>query len=221
LAVKGNKKKGFQQNPFKSLKGFSVSARQESKAVVEKEFFPVPATSSDEAELFTKEMTRLGLERAGKEDTVQEEVQGESGVVPMYKTDQELFLAALGRMDVRFQDEIPPREEQPPVPRRMKQLRQGKLFPEAKLDLHGLTRKEAREKVRYFLEDSVYQGKKTVLVVTGRGKGSGGEPVLRAEVECYLSLDAGTWVSEWGRAPRQYGGNGALVVFLKGKKEGR
>jgi DNA-nicking Smr family endonuclease len=221
LADKGNKEKTFQQNPFKKLKGFRVSGRQEAKPRKEKEPFPAPATSLDEAELFTKEMTRLGIERVGKEGAVPEEIQAENGVVPMCKTDQELFLAALGRMDVHFQDEIPQKEEQQPVPRRMKQLRQGRLFPEAKLDLHGLTRKEAREKVRYFLEDSVYQGKKTVLVVTGRGKGSGGEPVLRAEVECYLSLDAGAWVIEWGRAPRQYGGNGALVVFLKGKKEGK
>jgi DNA-nicking Smr family endonuclease len=61
---------------------------------------------------------------------------------------------------------------------------------------------------------------KTVLIVTGRGKSSGAEPVLRAEVERYLNHDAGAWVSEWGRAPRQYGGEGALVVFLKGSKKG-
>jgi DNA-nicking Smr family endonuclease len=110
-------------------------------------------------------------------------------------TDRELFLDALKGMDTVFEDAFPPEEEvQQVLPRRMKLLRQGRLVPEAKIDLHGLTREEARTKVGYFLEDSVYQGKKTVLIVTGRGKGSGGEPVLRAEVERYLSTEGGVCV---------------------------
>lgn len=98
----------------------------------------------------------------------------------------------------------------------MRQLRRGLVRPEARLDLHGSTRAEVLEKVRLFLEDAVYQRKKVVLIITGGGKNSSGEPVLRREVERYLSRDVKAWVVEWDRAPRRLGGDGALVVFLKG-----
>lgn len=133
-------------------------------------------------------------------------------------SDEELFLASMGQMDSRFRDEIPLQgEEANAAPRRMRQLRQGKRSPEARIDLHGLTRQEARDKVRFFLEDAVFHGFKTVLIITGRGKGSADGPVLRDFMEGYLSREARAWVVEWGRAPARYGGEGALVVFLKGR----
>ncbi len=122
-------------------------------------------------------------------------------------------------MEAVFTDELPEEVEPSATPRRMKLLRAGKLVPEAELDLHGLDRVRAREKTRYFLEDAVYQGKRTVLLITGKGHGSAGEPVLRKEMERFLARDAGAWVSEWGDAPRRYGGEGALVVFLRGKEK--
>lgn len=212
--------KSFQANPFKALKGFAVSAPlQEQPEKRNKAADPLPATE-DDMFLFAEEMSRLGVSPDGEAQSVPpgkapaEEDRTSAGP-PV--SDRELFLDALKGMDAVFEDSFPPEEEVQASPRRMKLLRQGRLAPEAKLDLHGLTREEAQAKVRYFLEDSVYQGKKTVLIVTGRGKGSGGEPVLRAEVERYLGILTGACVSEWGRAPRRYGGEGALVVFLKGK----
>jgi DNA-nicking Smr family endonuclease len=136
-------------------------------------------------------------------------------------TDRDLFLASLGEMEAIFTDEFPAADEPVAVPRRMRQVRRGELLPEERLDLHGLGRAEARERVRHFLDNAVYHGRKTVLIVTGRGKGSGGEPVLRAEIERYLKYEAAAWVAEWGRAPARYGGEGALVVFLKGRKGSR
>ncbi len=132
-------------------------------------------------------------------------------------TEEQQFLSALGPLTTHFADEYELEVTTPAAsPRRMKQLRQGLVRPEARLDLHGLTRDEVRGKVRSFLEDAVHHRKKVVLIITGWGKNSPGEPVLRQEVERYLSLDAKAWVVEWGRAPRQLGGDGALVVFLKG-----
>jgi DNA-nicking Smr family endonuclease len=206
-------------NPFKQLKGLSVSSGAKGKPQHRQAKLPEePApTGGDENELFAREMARLGVEGPEREfarDEVAEvPPQEETPAAPA--SEEELFLASLGEMEVTFSDQWPQEEASSAVPRRMKRLRQGKLVPQAQLDLHGLTRAEAREKVRYFLEDSVYQGRKTVLIVTGRGKGSEGEPVLRGEIERFLSRSAGTWVSEWGRAPRRFGGEGALVVFLK------
>ncbi|MEZ4484804.1 MAG: Smr/MutS family protein [Syntrophotaleaceae bacterium] len=162
-------------------------------------------------------MALLGVDRRtsdGHEPEValpEIEAAREEKQVPPELSDEDLFLASLGQMDSRFRDEIPLQgEEESAAPRRMRQLRQGKLSPEDRLDLHGLTRQEARDKVRFFLEDGVFHGRKTVLIITGRGKGSAEGPVLREFIEGYLSREARAWVVEWGRAPARYGGEGAL-----------
>lgn len=222
----GKKSRKSPQNPFASLKGFCVSNDGSKKPVPPvSKAVPEPAIEKeprDDATLFAEEMARLGLTAdAGKSPETEgprdeagdgEETAGK----PTATTDQELFCAALGTMDAVFEDEFPLEEEVRAEPRRMRLVRRGQLVPEARLDLHGLHRDQAREKVRFFLENGVYQGFRTVLIITGRGLGSGSEPVLRTEIERYLTHQAGAWVVEWGRAPRQYGGEGALVVFLKG-----
>jgi len=221
--MSGNKKdreKGFQQNPFKDLKGFCASSPK--KGAPEKR--PAQPPIQDDAELFAEEMERLGVSRTPMEESRKEKGENgppasvtESEVKPP-KTDREQFLASLGEMETVFCDEIPEEESPPAPPRRMRQVRRGELAPEAQLDLHGLTRDEARDRVRHFLDNASYHGRRTVLIVTGRGKGSGGEPVLRKEIERYLQHEAAAWVAEWGRAPARFGGEGALVVFLKGRR---
>ena len=228
--AKGNKKQGskdFLNSPFKALKGIAVA---KDKTAPPKEPVPLPkqepAVEGDTA-AFEREMSLLGVERRTADEREREslppmaEADKAEKESPRDLSDEELFLASLGQMDNVFRDEIPVEEDQQEAaaaPRRMRQLRQGKRAPEARLDLHGLNRQEAREKVRFFLEDAVFQGLKTVLIITGRGKGSADGPVLRQFMEGYLSREARAWVVEWGRAPARYGGEGALVAFLKGRR---
>lgn len=205
----------LQNNPFKQLRGFSVSLVEEKSAPVKPLICPV---ISEEPASFSEEMARLGVQRIAKGAQGSEPKQPEpksSVEPPQAATDADLFVAALGQLDTRFADQYPDEEPAPASPRRMKLVHQGKLIPEASLDLHGLTRDAARGKVQHFLENAVYHGMKTVLIVTGWGRGSEGEPVLRREVETFLATLGRTWVIEWGRAPKQHGGEGALVVFLK------
>jgi len=208
----------MQNNPFKTLKGFSVSAPDANPAEARDK--PVTHSSREEAlASFADEMIRLGVQRMAKPhgaDEVRLQVVEKTAELAPPASDEELFVTELGKLDTVFADQYPD-DEEPVVsaPRRMRQLRQGKLVPEATLDLHGLTRDEAREKVRYFLENAVYHGMKTVLIVTGWGRGGGGESVLRGEIEQYLAGEGRARVAEWGRAPRQHGGDGALVAFLK------
>ncbi len=217
---KNSRQTSMVNNPFKHLKGFSVSASKEKPNEIKDK--PVAGASriAASAASFDEEMERLGVRRMGKADAA--DVVKPSVVVPATEPsppagDEELFAAALGKLDTVFTDQYPD-DEQPvaSAPRRMKQLRRGNLRPEATLDLHGATRSEAQTKVRYFLEDAVYHGLKVVLIITGWGRGSGGgEPVLRGGIEQYLDGAGRALVAEWGRAPKQYGGDGALVVFLK------
>ena len=216
------KTKDFQNSPFKGLKGVAVAA---DKVAAGKDSAPLPTREpllEDNATAFEREMTLLGVNPQSQDDRQQEALPRvkdraeEKKETTVELTDDELFLDSLGQMDSVFCDEIPQAEEAVAAPRRMRQLRQGKIAPEAKLDLHGLTRLEARDKVRFFLEDATFHGLKTVLIITGRGKNSSDGPVLREFMESYLSREARAWVVEWGRAPTRYGGEGALVVFLKG-----
>lgn len=215
----------FESSPFKNLKGVAVAATEPAAAVKKTPPAPVAKKPEEDSALFQREMDLLGVRERfdGKESDRPPHltVEVEDNPPAEELDDEALFLASMGQMDNLFCDEIPLPEEGAATPRRMRQLRQGRRSPEARLDLHGMTRLEARDKVRFFLEDAVFAGKKTVLIITGRGKGSAQGPVLRQFMESYLSREAKAWVVEWGRAPARYGGEGALVAFLRGPRSSR
>lgn len=223
----------FKNNPFDSVKGFSVSSSK-AEAVVEKtvkaEVEKVQPVDDSEVD-FDQAMSQLGVVSIANQHHVKEKLSDEtveelpSLLAKTPITDEEIFLDGLGDLDCVFTDDYddPLSEEAEQrsggEPRRMKQLRQGKLKPQDTLDLHGCYRDEAQQKVRHFLKNRHADGLQTVLIITGRGNRSPkGESVLRSDVERYLTTLAGAWVVEWGRAPRQYGGEGALVVFLRQAK---
>lgn len=227
------KQQVFQSSPFSAMKGLCVSAspakeQPEKPRSHEPEIVPEQAKDAD----FAAAMGTIGVRRSKVQDELfvddmaeehpqerTEVIKNVSSFVADELNDEDLFLHHLGQMDAVFNDSYPEAEapeQQAGVAQRMRQLRKGRLRPEATLDLHGCYREEARIKVRVFLQNRFNAGMKTVLIITGRGQGSkGGEPVLRSDIETYLDTKAHAWVVEWGRAPKQYGGNGALVVFLR------
>lgn len=213
------KDKAFNSNPFSTLKGFAVSGGRQEENTEPKEMVKV----DDGAPIsFAEEMALLGVEplSAGGEEglNVPEPSQCVAETTRKVQlSEDEQFLQAMGDLQVKFKDSFP-EEELPPVatPKRMKQLRQGKLVPEATLDLHGLKRIDVVPKLQYFLQNARHQGWRTLLVITGRGLHSfDGEPVLRTEAEYFLQGEGRSSVAEWARAPKQYGGDGALVLFLR------
>ncbi len=217
-----NRPAEFASNPFRTLKGFAASAGEETPA-------PEPPRGATQAEApartFAEEMRFLGVAPLAGQPAENREGGGEGaseGLASAPEPDDEsLFLDSLGQLDVSFSDRFPDSNRRP-QPRRLKQLRQGRLTPDASLDLHGLQRHQVAEKIGHFLQNAVHRQWRTLLLVTGRGLHSAeGRPVLRAEAERYLETDAGELVAEWSRAPRQYGGAGALVVFLKKTTQGK
>ena len=138
------------------------------------------------------------------------------------KDDEEMrvFMQAVEalKMDVRFRDEIPEQEAPQAPVNRLRQLRRGGIRIDLQLDLHGLTRDEAIENLDRFVKGAYNRGQKGVLVITGKGNNSPGEPVLRLAVAGWLKESGKTMVSEFVAAPRDMGGTGAFVVFLKEKK---
>jgi DNA-nicking Smr family endonuclease len=94
-------------------------------------------------------------------------------------------------------------------------LRRGQWAIQAQVDLHGLRRDEARERIAAFLREARRRGHRCVRVVHGKGNGSPGrQPVLKAKVQRWLAQSAEVVAFTQASAPQ--GGAGALVVLLVG-----
>ncbi len=99
-------------------------------------------------------------------------------------------------------------------PEVVRKLRRGVWAIQAQLDLHGLRRDEARERLAAFLREAPRAGLRCVRVVHGKGNGSPGrEPVLKGKVRAWLVQK--NEVIAFAQARAQDGGHGALIVLLR------
>lgn len=98
-----------------------------------------------------------------------------------------------------------------------RRLRAGAFPPQASLDLHGLSRDEARGAVERFVQQARVAGHRCVRVVTGRGLHSPDQvPVLREGVAQWLTRGrTGRQVLAFCPARPQDGGAGAVYVLLR------
>jgi len=102
-------------------------------------------------------------------------------------------------------------------------LKRGKLEPEARLDLHGMTLDQAHGALAGFILRSHAAGRRLVLVVTGKGKDrdTGGpipvrRGVLRHNVPQWLRMaPLAPLVLQITEAHLKHGGGGAYYVYLK------
>ncbi|MEY8877717.1 MAG: Smr/MutS family protein [Leptothrix sp. (in: b-proteobacteria)] len=95
----------------------------------------------------------------------------------------------------------------------MKKLRLGHWTVQGQIDLHGLTRDDARETLAAFLVDAGKRGWRCVRVVHGKGLGSPGrQPVLKGKVRNWLVQRLEVLAFTQARGPD--GGAGALIVLL-------
>lgn len=98
-------------------------------------------------------------------------------------------------------------------PEVVRKLRRGVWAIQAQLDLHGLRRDGARERLGEFLRAASDERLRCVRVIHGKGNGSPGrEPVLKAKVKSWLAQHAQVLAFTQARAAD--GGAGALVVLL-------
>lgn len=110
-----------------------------------------------------------------------------------------------------------PRAKSAPAPQdrgNEKRVRRGKLEIGGKLDLHGHTQDSGRAALTRFLRSAQARGDRTVIVITGMGRG--GEGVLKRRLPEWLAeRDIRAFVSGFAPAHRTHGGAGAFYVFLK------
>ncbi len=95
-------------------------------------------------------------------------------------------------------------------------LGKGRLPIEAKVDLHGLTQGEAHALLLEFLHRAHADGRRHVLVVTGKGSSLGSEGALRRAVPMWLATPPfRPLVGGHEEALHRHGGAGALYVQLR------
>jgi DNA-nicking Smr family endonuclease len=106
-------------------------------------------------------------------------------------------------------------------PKVVQKLKAGSYSLEAHLDLHGMNSEQAYDSLLFFLRETYLQGKRTVLLVTGRGTGSpGGQSVLKQAVQGWLTREPlRRVVLAFVTALPRDGGTGALYVLLRRKKK--
>ncbi len=97
----------------------------------------------------------------------------------------------------------------------------GKLAPEARIDLHGMTLAEAHPELIRFILNAQDDGLRLVLVITGKGRMMH-EPVprpigaLRHQVPHWLRLPPlSQAVQQVAEAHLKHGGGGAFYVYLR------
>jgi DNA-nicking Smr family endonuclease len=100
-------------------------------------------------------------------------------------------------------------------------MTRGKLVPEARIDLHGMTLAEAHPELIRFVLNAQSEGLRLVLVITGKGKGVA-DPVprpigaLRHQVPHWLRLPPlAPAVLQIAEAHLKHGGAGAFYVYLR------
>ena len=93
-------------------------------------------------------------------------------------------------------------------------LKRGNHRIDARLDLHGMTQDEAHRALAFFIRAARADGKRCVLVITGRGSAGGG--VLKAAVPRWLhEPEFRPHLLAIAAAQPRDGGSGALYIMLR------
>jgi DNA-nicking Smr family endonuclease len=99
----------------------------------------------------------------------------------------------------------------------VRRLRKGEYAVQGHIDLHGMTREEAKGAVDRFLRESRIRGKRCVLVVHGRGTHSKDQvPILKEALRSWLASNRfARHVLAFASARPADGGTGAIYVLLR------
>ncbi len=213
----------FKNSPFRSLKGFSPKPSKEPASPRKKS-----EQTEDDSELFfravagTKKLSPGDSPNAKPADTrIVDRAAIDS--TRLEQKDRELFLHTMQKVGTvitkirKSADDEIDRDQPRSASSRMRQLKRGTMRIAGELDLHGFMRDEALRKLELFVSSAYAKGREAVLVITGKGINSPDGPVLQGAVSTWLREQGKRMVAEFVPAPRDLGGSGAFVVFLRKK----
>jgi DNA-nicking Smr family endonuclease len=212
---------GFKNKPFKALKGLVPStALPTKKSKTDQVRKKIQSNDKDDASLFLR--AAEGAKRFGHAPDAHDESaawRGREKATVCAPEDDRLFLAAMQKIGTTFRDTLPERELEDAERRspgsRMRQLKRGTIRINQELDLHGYFKDEALRRLEQVIVAASSGGQQAVLVITGKGINSPEGPVLQGAVAEWLRKKGKGLIAEFSPAPRELGGNGAFVVFLK------
>ena len=142
----------------------------------------------------------------------------------------------IGVAEPRPATAVPPDLRQPPPPgaarfgagdpRQARRVARGQRGIDATLDLHGLTQAQAYARLCRFVEVGAATGARTLLVVTGKGRGEARVPfaeaprgILRERFLDWVEQDPlRAMIASVRPAHQKHGGRGAFYVLLKRPK---
>ena len=118
------------------------------------------------------------------------------------------------------------KEEKNPLEKNtLKKIKKGKFKIQSKLDLHGFTLEESKEKVVEFILKNYKYKKRLLLIITGKGRrltvseGWRGTGKLKKNVPMWLkSVQLSKYILWFDSASPENGGEGALMIYLKKSK---
>ena len=98
--------------------------------------------------------------------------------------------------------------------KKIKDFNKGNIFIENKLDLHGFNLDEARNLLENFINQSIKNKNRVILVITGKGKE--GEGTIKNNILSWLnSKDLRNKILAVNYASRKHGGTGAIYILLR------
>jgi DNA-nicking Smr family endonuclease len=217
-----NRQGDFSVKPFTKLKGYQAesNATEGGGANV----VPPPPLPSDEDDVAIFRRAVANVKRLHPSKEPADQKKKEPPVTrKLDEEEQRVFLREVERLnlDVKFRnvlpDDVTPLRKSPS--NRLRELKKGAIRIGLELDLHGLTRDEALTSLDRFITGAYNRDQNAVLVITGKGNNSPEEPVLQMAVSGWLRDRGKGMVAEFAPAPRQMGGSGAFVVFLKEREQ--
>ncbi len=100
----------------------------------------------------------------------------------------------------------------------LSRINKGREPLEARLDLHGLSEADALASLVAFLQQAYGQGWRTVLVITGKGRG--GEGKLKRAFPLWLETDGiRQYIAGYHSASRSHGGEGAWYLRIRPNRD--
>ncbi|HTP49137.1 MAG TPA: Smr/MutS family protein [Anaeromyxobacteraceae bacterium] len=129
----------------------------------------------------------------------------------------ESLVSGEGPFDIADSDEFIEGSVSGLDPNLVRKLRRGEFSVQGHLDLHGMSRAEARTAANAFLREARRKGKRCVLLVHGRGLHSRDQvPVLKEALRSWLATARfGRHVLAFATARAEDGGAGAVYVLLR------
>ena len=96
----------------------------------------------------------------------------------------------------------------------IRDFNKGNVFIEKKLDLHGFNQVDAKNLLEDFINQSIENGKRLILIITGKGKE--GEGVIKNNIISWLNNKSlRNKILAVNHASKKHGGSGAIYILLR------